>query len=80
MTQQPPRHTELTPLGNRLLEILQASGEWMTRKQIADELGRPSGLTPYDWQVLRELATDGFIDMSQRKIGAVKQEYIYKAK
>ena len=53
----------------------------MTRKQIAAELGRPDGqLTPDDWRVLRELATDRRIDMSQRKTGAMKHEYIYKAK
>ena len=77
-TRQP---ADLTPLGERLLEILQVSGDWTTRKQIAVELGRPdSQLTPDDWRVLRELATDRRIDMSQRKIGAVKHEYIYKAK
>ncbi len=72
---------ELTPLGEQLLEILQGSGEWMTRKQIARELGRPDDqLTPDDWRVLRELATDRRIDMNWRKVGAVKHEYIYKAK
>ena len=72
---------DLTPFEERLLKILQSSGDWMTRKQIATELGRPDGqLTPDDWRVLRELATDSIIDMSQRKIGAVKHEYIYKAK
>jgi hypothetical protein len=77
-TRQP---TDLTPFGERLIEILQGSGDWMTRKQIAAELGRPDSLlTPDDWRVLRELATDSRIDMSWRKIGAVKHEYIYKAK
>ncbi len=72
---------DLTPLEERLLEILQGSGEWMTRKQIARELGRPDDqLTPDDWRVLRELATDRRIDMSQRTTGVVKHEYIYKAK
>ena len=32
--------SDLTPLGERLLEILQGSGDWMTRKQIAVELGK----------------------------------------
>ena len=72
---------DLTPLGERLLEILQRAGDWMTRKQIAAELGRQGDqLTPDEWRVLRELATDHRIDMSQRKIGAMRHEYIYKVK
>ena len=72
---------DLTPENGRLLEILAGSSSWMTRKQIAVELGRPSAqLTPYEWQALRELATDSLIHMSQRKISAGKHEYIYKAK
>lgn len=72
---------ELSPLGEHLLAILQSSHMWMTRKEIAAALGRPGDLlTPDEWRVLRELATDGFIAMGQRKVGAVKHEYIYKAK
>ena len=79
LTERKP--AELTPLGEQLLEILQGSHTWMTRKQIAAELGRPGDqLTPDEWRVLREIAMDGFIAMSQRKVGAVKHEYIYKAK
>lgn len=70
----------LTPLGERLVGILQSSSNWMTRQDIAVELGRLSGqLTPYEWQALRELATDRLIQMSQRKVSAGKHEYIYKA-
>lgn len=71
----------LTPLGERLLDILKESGEWMTRKEIAAALGRPNDkLAPYDWQVLDALAADDLITVTNRKIGAVRTEYIYKAK
>ena len=70
----------LTPLGERLLEILRGSGEWMSRGEIAREIGRPTRLTPYDVQVLEDLADDNLIQIDSRKIGAVRTEYIYRAK
>ena len=67
-------------LADLIVEVLRsANGEWMTRKQIAQKIGRPNGvLLPYDVTVLGALVDDGSVSMVRRAIGAVKTEHIYR--
>jgi hypothetical protein len=71
---------ELTDLQQLLLDVLERNSDWMTRSQIADAIERPNRLNPHDVSMLDDMAEKGIIDVTERKIGAVKTEYIYKAK
>lgn len=67
-------------LADLILDVLRgANGEWMTRKQIAQKIGRANGvLLPYDVTVLGTLVESGSVSMGRRSIGAVKIEHIYR--
>ena len=70
---------DLTDLQNLFLKILQQQGDWMTRTEIAVAIERPHRLNPHDVAMLDDLAEKGIIQMNERKVGAVKTVYIYKA-
>lgn len=72
---------KLTPLGKYLLEAIEnADGEWLTRRDLAVRIGRPTRLNPYDVQVLDDLAAQGLIEMSEKVTGTVRKEYVYRTR
>ena len=73
---RPPDH--VTPLADHLLKILRTSGEWMTRTQIAQAIGR-SRLTPYDISCLELLATQALVETRQAKRGLFGTRWEYRA-
>lgn len=72
----------LTPLAKRLLRAVQTgNGEWMSRSQIAEDLGRPRNrLNPHDRNLLEQMVADGLLDAEERQIGVVQTERVYRAK
>ena len=70
---------DLTDLQNLFLEILEQQGDWMTRAEIAVAIERPHRLNPHDVAMLDDMAEKGIIQVNERKVGAVKTVYIYKA-
>jgi len=59
--------------------VAAANGEWMTRQQIGEKIGRPKNqLVPHDVKVLEELIASGLIIGDRRKVGAVRTEYVYR--
>lgn len=68
---------ELTDLAKRLLEVLEETGQPMSRRDIAKSLGRPGILLPYDVSTLEALAAAGLINITQVIVGAVRKEYRY---
>lgn len=73
---------ELTPLAQKMVEVLQAAGgEWVSRSAIADGLERSkSRLNPYDVTLIEQLVSDGTLEATDRKIGTVKTERVYRVK
>lgn len=72
---------DVTQLSDLILEKLRESGQWMTRREIAQAMGRPGNrLNPYDVQLLEVLASQKLVEIAQRKIGIVQTENIYRAK
>lgn len=73
---------ELTPLATRLVQAVQAAkGEWINRSSIAADLGRAKErLNPYDVNLLEQLVTDGLLEATDRRIGTVKTERVYRVK
>jgi predicted ArsR family transcriptional regulator len=69
---------ELTKTQKVLLEALQSSKDWMTRKAIAEKLG-VSELSHYYVQQLKVLEDLGLIESRQVTIGVVMTAYEYKA-
>lgn len=71
--------TGLSQLARKLLEALNdAGGEWLTRNEIAEKIGRRGRLNPYDTQLLDQLVSDGLAEMDNRLLAAVKTERIYR--
>lgn len=71
---------EVTELEAKLLEVLRANGDWMTRRQVAQALGRPGILTPYDVELLEKLAAADLVEITQRPTGPVRKVWSYRAK
>lgn len=67
----------LTELEQAILSAIPRD-EWITRKQIAENLGK-SFLNWNDLKVLSRLVERGFVSADKRKIALVKTEYIYRA-
>lgn len=71
----------MTTLAEKLLEILRDNGGWMTRKELAHELGRPRDyFVAYDTDVLEGLVNAGLVERDDRLVGAVKTVKYYRAK
>jgi predicted transcriptional regulator len=69
-----------TDLQQLLSDVLRQHGDWMTRAQIAQAIDRPNRLNPHDVAMLDDLVEKGIIEVTKRKTGAVRTEYVYKAK
>lgn len=71
---------ELTPHMKKILDALRSAGDWMNRSELAKALGK-NRLTPYDVQILDELATAGTVEAVRRdKPGFIPYEWVYRAK
>jgi predicted transcriptional regulator len=69
----------LTELESVLLDKLKQAGDWQTRQDIANSIGRVR-LNPYDVHVLKSLEKRGLIEVRKASIGTVRKQYEYKAK
>lgn len=69
----------LTPLAEKLLEVIRTANGWVGRADIARRLGRRE-LTPYDVELLTLLETDGYIEVGKKAVGIVRFQYQYRAK
>lgn len=70
-----------TKLGDVFLSALRSHrGEWMTRRQIADAVGRDGSLLPYDVRLLERMVNDGLIEMRKEPAGPVQVNYFYRVK
>ena len=77
MTQE----NKFTALQDALLTALRESGDWMTRRDLGEAIGRKSGkLQHYDVQQLKLLEDLGLVESQQRKLGAVLSEFVYRSK
>lgn len=56
-----PEPASVTPRGQDILDALRASGEWMTRPQIAAAIQRPD-LNKWDIGLLNKLVDDGLVE------------------
>lgn len=72
---------KISALGLKIVEILSNAGnQWLTRRDLAAELGRPSFLQPHDLRVLGELESAGLIESRKHQTGAVKFSFEYRVK
>ncbi|WP_169239874.1 hypothetical protein [Candidatus Roseilinea sp. NK_OTU-006] len=72
----------MSELERVLLQALHSCpGCWLSRREIADRIGRPNGkLLAYDRKLLQRLASRGLIEVQLSRRGVVQREYIYRAK
>jgi len=70
---------KISALGQRMIEILSEAGDqWLSRRDLATALNRPSFLQPHDLRVLSELETAGLIESRKHQTGAVKFAFEYR--
>lgn len=68
-------------LAEKMLDILRQHGGWMTRKELAHELGRPRDyFVAYDTSIIEELVEAGLVERDDRLVGAVKTVKYYRVK
>jgi DNA-binding IclR family transcriptional regulator len=71
----------MSELEQVLLQALRSCPGWLSRREIADAIGRPNGkLLAYDRKLLQRLAEQGLVEVQLSRRGVVQQEYIYRAK
>ncbi len=70
----------MTALSDKMLDTLRHAGGWITRKQLAQALGRPGQLTPYDVEILEGFVSAGLVERDDRLVGVVKTIWYYRAK
>lgn len=70
---------ETTPLGEKILSVMRESGGWLTRRQLAERMGRRV-FSPYDLTILKGLVAGGVVEESKRPFGIVREEHIYRLK
>lgn len=70
---------DVTPLGEKLLSVMRESGDWVTRRQLAERIGRRV-FSPYDLTVLKGLVAEGLVEETKRPFGVVREEHIYRIK
>lgn len=68
-----------TKLGRILLDTLRKAGDWQTRQQIADAIGRVR-LNPHDVAQLQHLTEHGLIEMRETATGIARTQYEYRIK
>lgn len=73
-------HDTMTALSDKILDTLRANGGWLSRRQLARELGRPTQLSPYDTDLLENLVSAGLVERETRLMGVVKTIWYYRAK
>lgn len=71
---------DVTELSEHLLSTLRGNGGWMNRRELGLAIGRPARLTPYDLVLIEEMIAAGLIEVDQRIAGAVRREWVYRAK
>lgn len=70
---------EVTELSEHIYNTLKENGGWMSRREIGIALGRGRTATPYDLQLLTELAHIGRVEIRQERTGTVRKEWQYRA-
>lgn len=67
-------------LSDIILDAIRTTGGWLTRKDIAQLIGREKALLPYDKQLIDEMVESGQLEMKRvpRGIGGVRFEYRFK--
>lgn len=70
----------MTALSDKMLDTLRQHNGWITRKQLAQALGRPGQLTPYDVEILEGFVSAGLVERDDRLVGVVKTVMHYRAK
>lgn len=68
-----------TKLGRVLVDTLRKAGDWQTRQQIADAIGR-TRLNPHDVTQLQHLSEQGLIEMREVPLGVARTQYEYRIK
>jgi DNA-binding IclR family transcriptional regulator len=70
---------ELTPLARLILRTIQdANGDWLSRKEIAQRIGRPKR-SSYDIDVLNDLVQRGYLEERESLTGVVKTVKQYRS-
>ncbi len=71
---------EISARARKMLVAIQASGEWMSRVQVARASGKKR-LIPYDVDLLQQMVEKGLIEIRQRASATpIGIAYEYKAK
>jgi hypothetical protein len=74
-----PEAKQMTPQAENILAILRTKDDWMTRSQIATDIGKPR-LNKWDIALLEMLAEHGYVVAEKRKFhGAIGFLWAYKA-
>ncbi|GAB5486227.1 MAG: hypothetical protein Pars93KO_26610 [Parasphingorhabdus sp.] len=71
--------TELTELQQIIYDALLKHGDYMTRSDIAQVIGRDKTLNHYDRELLQQLVDMGLVDVLETKRGVTMTSYTYKA-
>lgn len=70
----------MTALSDKILETLRDNGGWLNRRQLAQALGRPGQLTPYDTELLEGFVSAGLVEREDRLVGVVRTVRYYRLK
>lgn len=70
---------EVSELKDVIYAALKENGGWMTRRSLGLAIGRPTRLTPYDIQLLTELALAGKVEIRHQLVGTARREWQYRA-
>lgn len=70
---------EISGLQQAILGVLRESNKPLSRSEIADAIGRPNRLVPYDVEMLEGLVEMGLVLKSEDIIGTVKTVMKYRA-
>lgn len=63
-----------------LQAIRMSNGEWVSRKDIADVMGRGNALLPHDIDTLNDLVERGVIEVTRRPRGLLGFRFEYRVK
>lgn len=69
---------ELTELQQIIYDALLENGDFMTRSEIAESIGRSEGLTYYDVRLLTELTDMNLVEVYEEKRGVTMTSYKYR--
>lgn len=66
-------------LAQAILTAVKNKGEWCSAAEIAEILGRPRGVQPYDREILNALVSVGKLEIQYERLGVVKTRALYRA-